>query len=1295
MPLDLNEILKESERYRSLFYPLEISPEEPSSAEPPEEPKKPWWERAWETIKQPSFWSDFAKGLKTAPQTYTKILSKPFEPLAKKTRQSIDAFLRQKIKTPQGEISRGELLKKWGKAFYEATLDNSKWDEFEKIDKIARENWLSPAQYAEWVGLAGTLALGGLGALQGIQSLTQTIKSNRAQKLAEEVGKKFLDVYKAKYPDIVKTPEDAAAIARLQFENYVKQTTGKTLEEIPFITAMRGIGKLIQMARTFKLPETKGLPSPTITQAPRLVSPIAKTVTEGAEKVITQAEKTLPAVVDKIKDVVSRLNIDETAKEEFIQTALAGKQPDFAGILGRFFNRLGEEWGLLPREEQKQAMQRHTEEMKKAWEKIQEFKEQPAEPEKAETFVKEVKEKATIAPEEATKEDALKEMVTLMVSEVEQGKPGRRIRTEEGEWIREPSTYPDWMGEIGVSKKEITRALDLYEQTGKKNAVYKRLEDKARELLTYGYDSPFFGHIEPHPAFQPEEIEFFAGPGIPKSTREFLWKLVKPVEEPIIGVEKAVAKWEAESNEALLQGKLLRDNIEKMLKTKDIPKERLTLIDKYLEEPEKYAGELEPEEIEVAHQIRRIFDSLGHIAQQKGVLDAWIENYVPHLYKDDPKTVYQKLFPAGGRKLGTGFRFARKRVIPTSDEAEKLGLHPVRDVGLKAQIYATSLFRTLANKRLLDTLMQMKNEEGLPLIITRPQEAPPHYEFVTEPAFWKYMYVGEKEVGEGKKEVYLTKVPAKADPRVAKILNDILSPTLPYNKWLKAYVGAQNTVRRLIMYNPLIHGFNIFSDVLDEANFNFIKATNVVFRGKVPKNLLEKFSYKNLDELDLDMVKHGVSSEAIVGISNDLYNTLNNLQNTEASKILSPILKLRDLNDKVLWQRMVASSQRFVYLANLNRILKKNPNMDVDRAKELAAHYTNDLLGTLPKTIFTKKQGLLLRILLFARNWTVSNLRLITGALSKAGTSKILPGFLRHKGISPEEMKVISPLYRKHLAKGIIGLILSTVIVNSLIKSAQEEKPTVWVPWEAEEGHWFDIDTGLRDKRGRKIYIKSPLFRYIGDYIGWGTEPTRTLYNKMEPITKNLIEQLVNYSAWQRKPITEKEGVEGLKERVEYFARGTTPLGTVYGVTQPAARGFEKLIPLTGTWVRHGISTDLTTRFQTLPRDDREAFLEKELSPIEQKVFIDLLFKQMAGVEFTKEEADKAAKFAKKLIDYRRKLKTKWVDIDKKIDELILKGDIWKAYDIAFETGRYKTWEGFEDRVRRVTGGKTPEQIME
>lgn len=113
-----------------------------------------------------------------------------------------------------------------------------------------------------------------------------------------------------------------------------------------------------------------------------------------------------------------------------------------------------------------------------------------------------------IAPEVAPKaeipEEAIKSELQGIFNELIEAEPGKRIRTETGEWMAQPSTYPQWMRDYKISKKD---ALEAFKT--KKGITWQRIQDVARDRVTYGYEVPALGRV---PSYMEQEINMGGGP---------------------------------------------------------------------------------------------------------------------------------------------------------------------------------------------------------------------------------------------------------------------------------------------------------------------------------------------------------------------------------------------------------------------------------------------------------------------------------------------------------------------------------------------------------------------------------------------------------------------------------------------------------------------------------------------------------------------------------------------------------------------------------------------------------------
>ena len=624
------------------------------------------------------------------------------------------------------------------------------------------------------------------------------------------------------------------------------------------------------------------------------------------------------------------------------------------------------------------------------------------------------------------------------------------------------------------------------------------------------------------------------------------------------------------------------------------------------------------------------------LAQKHGILESWKENYTPHIYRDSKKRLWQKLYPQGG-KAGTKFRFAKQRTFETLDEARKAGLHPVENPALLNAIYRKQLFRTIANKNLVGLLKKLNDENGVPLLMGRPRDPERlkiwenDYRFVNVPGLNRFMYVGEAQTGKEKEATpKLIQMPVKASPEVAKILEQALSPWSPQNEAIRAYMRARGLVKRMIMYNPAIHGWNIFSDVLDEMNFRPFKTLGAFTTGHK--------LYASHDPMVERATRAGLQIQTGHGLSQQIREQL--YESPGATELNRPGKWLLRKSDDVLWNGIVRNAQLGLFKALTERVASQHPEWPQERIDRLVTTHINTQLGTLPHTWLDEAFRHGASVAFFARNWTLSNMDLVVRAATMGRK-----GF-GVKALDPEQKTKLGLMNAEHLAKGIMGLIGFTAlsqlaflaITNKLKRKGiidGKEQP-LHTPFSNEKGHWIDIDTGLQNNRGQEIYLTPPLFRYIRDYIGYTTEPGKTLYNKFEPLLKNSMEQIANYSVWQRKEIA-KPGApawDRLKDRAKYFVDSISPSSVFAGRPGYKRTAFEVFVPFSGTWIRRGAP---------------------------------------------------GGKFTEMLFDFRSKEKYKRGKVDEQIDEYLQQGQWEEALATMDKESRYTTNQGKAMRILQLT----------
>lgn len=111
-------------------------------------------------------------------------------------------------------------------------------------------------------------------------------------------------------------------------------------------------------------------------------------------------------------------------------------------------------------------------------------------------------------------------------------------------------------------------------------------------------------------------------------------------------------------------------------------------------------------------------------AQKAGILKDGVENYVRHVYKDDPKMERRVIAEMQFNSLITKPGFTKERKLPTYFDAEQLGFTPKdKDVGYLTAIHERSFREALAARDYIKSLMEGKAEDGRPLVTTSPSSA--------------------------------------------------------------------------------------------------------------------------------------------------------------------------------------------------------------------------------------------------------------------------------------------------------------------------------------------------------------------------------------------------------------------------------------------------------------------------------------------------------------------------------------------------------------------------------------------
>jgi len=651
----------------------------------------------------------------------------------------------------------------------------------------------------------------------------------------------------------------------------------------------------------------------------------------------------------------------------------------------------------------------------------------------------------------------------------------------------------------------------------------------------------------------------------------------------------AVERWRIHKN----TGKLKAQRVHKAI-TDIIPdsKQRAE-ITHALDSPEKVKA-LTPEQKKMHNEIQQMYSNYAKTLKEEGILDAQREAYVNHIILSKPTAGKAAKPGLGALSSRPGFTRQRKQTPDGKDftlqEWKDLGYEVVEDIADLVAIYQNTAEQAIANKRLVDYLKTAKTENGQPALQVFskiPFEEKGDYLYVDEMQLQKH--AGRAiETKKGKKATVLFTEPTGLHKDLWPTIDNILHDRRPPGPLYKGFAKTRGGVKRVIMFNPLIHGFNTESNVMMALGTQY------------PIKRLQKMTPEKIARLEMEMVESGVELIGLFDVSKRLELDAYELKipSTKSLKehVTNPLKAIKETGDRILWDKFVKSGQMLVFETLRERFergsivlsFRRGPDgvfkiiptigrkktMTKAEAGRAAAMMTNDLLGTLPQTWFTKNQRRVLFALMFARNWTVSNLRTLTGATGGFARSQVLPKFLRFEDVTDAQLKAMSSQYRRVIIKGVIGAVVSAEAVQMMLQKINSPDDVHHI-WENEEGHKLDIDTGIIDAKGRKVYIKNWLFRQITDYAalmeGHVIEFSKA---KAEPIMRSIAEVVIN-ADYRGEKIRKKGAtrLESAKAVAMHMFTGMTPVDTFTGREGEVRSLVEKLLPFTGTWVRRGMPT--------------------------------------------------------------------------------------------------------------------------
>ena len=396
-----------------------------------------------------------------------------------------------------------------------------------------------------------------------------------------------------------------------------------------------------------------------------------------------------------------------------------------------------------------------------------------------------------------------------------------------------------------------------------------------------------------------------------------------------------------------------------------------------------------------------------------------------------------------------------------------------------------------------------------------------------------------------------------------------------YGTFGKNYRALQGAVKNIILWHPLFvlgHTGGPVSSMLGMPEYLRVmkESTNLkTFFGKEEVPFIADEQARATAMKDGLVIGKEASYNAVFGKMQEAGKFFKDQQSKKSLLDLAKDLGQDHFGmNKWMWS-LVDNYNMAMYTKIKENFAKKGFAPDV--AGKWAAQVANDAISNLPARIWSRDTGKLMGLALLAKSYTTATLRLATGAVPFLEKIPWRP--LHHDISSPIARAEAAKIYQGMVVKQAVGLI----ITSNLIQLAFTGTMSV----DNEQGHKFDIKTPFTKPNGTPIYVNVPVYRqfdsmikmlpeFIGDAAGLKGETSSTKWfgNKMDPVTKEVMDLLSNYDSRMHQEIVSQGAptVDQATERLMHIIAHLQPLPIGKQWTTPA----EKALALTGASVTSG-----------------------------------------------------------------------------------------------------------------------------
>lgn len=533
----------------------------------------------------------------------------------------------------------------------------------------------------------------------------------------------------------------------------------------------------------------------------------------------------------------------------------------------------------------------------------------------------------------------------------------------------------------------------------------------------------------------------------------------------------------------------------------------------------------------VSKEIREYYrDAHSHLAEHFDEL-GYHENYVNRIW--DFSDAMPPNSPGG---ISTANPFGKARTIPSLIEGMELGMKPrTTDIVDLIRLYDRYRFKSIANKKFVETLKVIKDDDGQP-VIQKVKDAPANWGREDNPAFAKEMGL---QAGQS--------VAVHPDWALAvKVVTE-----KPFSGKAATAIDTVNALsKKALLSVSFFHHIALTESAI--ASGIGVKALKMWNPAKI-YNALKHDRYKIFEDMELstqalkDGLQLGALGDAQVGrVKSMLLNAENYTKNTPViGKGAKAVRTANDLWDATLWDYYHNGLKLMAYETILAKQLKGELKKSVKSgeqpktAKEIGpevAEFVNDAFGgqNWDAMLVNPKMQQISRWALLAPDWTLSQLKIFSN------------GF--RGGVKGAEGR------KYWLRAGLAFTTITQSLNYTLTKHFEGEGKFTW---ENDPGHELDIYIG-RDEDGVKKYIATG--KQFREPFRWMTEPIHVLAGKASPVLQSSVEQLTGHTTSGFDLGFEEEGTlkGNIVARMKAFGGKFAPIsvrGNNAFFTFPASKG--------------------------------------------------------------------------------------------------------------------------------------------